>query len=192
MMREWDLVCSWNKFTLDTIILNKISAFSFWVYAGIWLPWPISQRDFVANARGVDLLDTAKRQIIFLVDSKGADAADASGKGLDNLPKKASSRERIDIKPSIITLSPMTEDSVNASVFFSVDPNMVKVPAWLVNFVLQVMVPWVYKMVLKIIKKRFANESSLYPQRMAKRRNLYAHFKSRIDQSMNPWAREEK
>ena len=57
MAREFDLMSTWNKLSLDPTILSEPSIYTSVVYAGQWLPFPMHHSDLVIHAHWADLAE---------------------------------------------------------------------------------------------------------------------------------------
>ena len=55
--REFDLMSTWNKLSLDPTILCEPSIYTSVVYAGQWLPFPMHHSDLVIHAHWADLAE---------------------------------------------------------------------------------------------------------------------------------------
>jgi hypothetical protein len=216
-----------EQFCVDTEILSNPALTQLWVYTGVWLPWPISQRQTVLRARGYDLLSRDGCVVFTLATPKGGKGlalcarcsrpcpaccrereretvegyseklGHRPGMRIDTgelpadaapMPAAAASRADIDLLSSGGTLHQLTESTVRARLLINVNPHMRAVPAWLVSFVLSVMVPWVLSMVIRYMRTTFRDPKSEYTQRLeADRSGLYGHFAARLlEESSKP------
>lgn len=52
VMREWDLLPTWNKQIYDATELCQGSLTKIWSYAASWMPWPFKDRDSIMRFHG--------------------------------------------------------------------------------------------------------------------------------------------
>lgn len=53
--QEFDLVSSWVHYVKESLVLHHPSIWESWVYAALWMPFPLAQLDALIKCRGYDL-----------------------------------------------------------------------------------------------------------------------------------------
>lgn len=97
------------------------------------------------------------------------------------VPESAEGRSRIAIFKSGFKMTPISATHTQTSIIFNVDPCMITPPDWLINFILNVMSPWIYGKVVNVLKEIMQNDGA-YRQRQNsdEHREFYEHFAERI------------
>mmetsp|Transcript_12054 Transcript_12054/g.20385 ORF Transcript_12054/g.20385 Transcript_12054/m.20385 type:complete len:504 (+) Transcript_12054:132-1643(+) len=176
---EFDLIKTWNRFVSDTVKLHEEKCFRMWAYAGVWLPWPIPDRQLTVFSKGLDFLEEHDC-MVFLVES-----TETLPVGARALPKGAKDRVTIDVlQPSGGALFPLGPKLTRGRLLFYVDPHIPTVPEWLVNFVLGKMIPWVLRIIVKYMNPKGEFHRSGYVTQMAANPPFYNHLQQRHDEKV--------
>jgi len=161
----------------ESAILSDVSPAEVWVYASLWLPFPFSERDVIMHCQGVDLMKEEGCYVV-LCDSPSEMPPATTAQ----IPKGASGRERVkNCEGSCIKLTPLPPSAdgkprCHATMLVHNDPNMPHVPAFLVNFALNVLSPFVYKKILTVLRDAFCGSGKLaavFQKRLQLRSELY-------------------
>ena len=164
--REFDLVASWNNFLLDTTILETTSLLSVVVYAGLWVPPPLSNRDFAVHVQGFDLLDE-HGCVLVLFNSADVDPA--------SLPPGAASRVRMNWKSAAIALRPVPGGGTVGTLVAHVDPAMpgnIQPPSWAVSWAMKVLCPYIYRAACRVAVS-VVSPGSVHAERIGANPALY-------------------
>ena len=195
---EWDLIPTWNKFTLEAIKLASPSIFESIVYGAQWMMKPFRSMQAIVRARGFDLAASPHHRCLLILLN---DLDDTEIEGLDiqntypHLPEAMAKRKMVNIfKNSCIKLRPLppllakeskklpaikSSSTVNriyrtdAHLMVHLDPHIPYVPASLVNFVLGILAPYIYNQMLKVLDDAFKQADGVFPQRIQQQPELY-------------------
>lgn len=183
ILREWDLVPMWNgKNVPKAIILEEPNLVSLRGAAELYIPPPFSNRSVVFDAEGFDLLDS---QGVIAVDFSSSTASMAA------MPKELNHLQHVLFeKPSGVRITPLTTqtsaqpgkavtaDRCVITWMLALDPVSLPVPTWLVDFVMTVIAPFVYKELVKVV----TSIKGEYAARRRQRDKLYGALGARCDQ----------
>ena len=184
LIHEWDLIPTWNKFSLETIRIAEPSIFESYVYGSQWMMRPFRNMQAFIHARGFDLAETHRSLLIL-----ASDASDLSKlpKGHAPLSKHMDTRKTLNLMPvCFIKLQPRNlpgsngVSRTNASMIVNLDPHIPYVPGALINFVLGIIAPYVYNQMNKVLTNAFADENGIYPQRIKEQPELYGYAQQRM------------
>lgn len=177
---EWDLLTTWNKFAIDTLKLAEPSIFESFVYGAQWLPPGIKDAHAFVHAKAYDLADEQRCLLIMLQDFE---IQDLPVEAQEMLPSaKLSKRRRVNLMgPSCIRLRPVAKDKTECSLMVHIDPHIRMVPTSLVNFVLGVLAPYVYRQMAETLDSQFSNSEKQYPKRIATRPDVYQRLETRME-----------
>jgi hypothetical protein len=174
LAREFDLVSSFaGRFLFDTRIVNVERLLSLTVYSALWVP-VFTDRDFAVTACGYDCLDEHGCVIIVFQD--------AAERYESQLPVEASSRVRLRFKRSFLQLCPRPGNRTRATLVCDINPRMpgdIDVPAWLVNWALAHMCPFIWSRANAVVASVCRSETCPYAARMEANPALYALVASR-------------
>ncbi|KAF8061318.1 hypothetical protein HT031_004409 [Scenedesmus sp. PABB004] len=186
MAREFDLVTSWNSYVTTSDVLRTYCLIDLLVYASVWLPWPLAERDVVISAVADDQL----REHGVVAVSFATPPALPPG---CDLPAGAARREHIAFTSgSCMTLTPVAGGGAPGGqqpaaqqtavvVTANVETHMASVPEALIHFVLRVFAPFMYSTVLKTLHASFDDPAAPLPRRMAENAELYAMIMARCE-----------
>lgn len=183
LIHEWDLIPTWNKFSLEAIKLAEPSVFESYVYGAQWTMRPFKNMQAVIHARGFDLAETHRCLLIFANDIQDLTQLPA---GHAPLSTEMHKRKFVNILPgSCIRLRPLPPapdgtPRTNASLIVHIDPHIPYVPAALVNFALGIIAPYVFNQMKKVMTSAFADEEGIFPERIRAQPELYGLVEQRM------------
>ncbi|KAL6776341.1 hypothetical protein ACKKBG_A20745 [Auxenochlorella protothecoides x Auxenochlorella symbiontica] len=180
MMHEWDLMSQWNKMCMEPMVVERASIFEARVYTGQWIPSPFKDANILLNVRAFDLADEHS-SLLVLFESEDLDVSDP------RLPTAVSQRRTIDVLPgSGIRLQalPAGPDGIPrslADIHLDFDPHFPYVPSVLVSFLLRVLCPYLYNVIIKVLDSQFSGDQGcMYEERVASRPDLYKYLDRRL------------
>ncbi len=114
------------------------------------------------------------------------------------LPPDSAKRDRLDVLPgSCVKLTPLpppatstkggpatAQPQILSELTMHLDAHTKALPAFMVSFVLKVLGPFLYKQILRLLKKNFHSPDDIIPKRMAQRAELYEGVKAAVRQHM--------
>lgn len=185
--REFDLVQTWNKarlrrcraarlrcsrrvpsqFLLDTTVVHAASLLQVEVYAGLWVPYPLTDRDFLVSVRGVDALDEHGCLVVLFSSCNRAP---------HELPPGAASRVRMRWQRACLRLVPLPGGATRGSLVAHVNPRMpgdIEPPAWAVSWALRVLCPFIFAAACRRVADIGMQPDCIYAQRIAANSQLY-------------------
>ncbi|GAX74815.1 hypothetical protein CEUSTIGMA_g2262.t1 [Chlamydomonas eustigma] len=177
--REFDLCREWNKYCLVCNFLKEYSLTDILAFATVWMPWPLSNMDLVAEATGVDLL---REHDSLMID---IGTPDEIPEGVQ-LPKSWGQNMKVKFeRGSFICLQPLLVEQgqpplTRVCVSFHVDSGIKNVPEFLISFVLRILAPFMYRQVIALLHHTFSNPGSKLAQRLQIRSELYSMVRNRI------------
>jgi len=203
LAHEWDLLPTWNKFTLEAIKLAEPSIFESIVYGAQWMMKPFRPMQAIVRAKGFDLAASPLHRCLLIMIN---DVRDTEVEALDlenrypHLPAAMAKRKRVNIlKDSCIKLRPLPplkqkgESSgrsmhtpphiiprTDAHLMVHVDPHIPYVPSSLVNFVLGILAPYIYNQMLKVLDNAFKEADGEFPKRVRDQPELYGLVEKRM------------
>ena len=148
------------------------------------MPWPLTPPELLLHATFLDLLSTEGCYLMTQQSIKelpeGASLPPADGK-----------RDRLDMAPgSCLKLTPLPPrrgaagspavPQVRSEMMIHIDAHKASVPTFVVQFVLKVLSPFIYKQVARLLKKNFHEQGDALPQRMLARAELYDTIRARV------------
>mmetsp|Transcript_5109 Transcript_5109/g.14880 ORF Transcript_5109/g.14880 Transcript_5109/m.14880 type:complete len:333 (-) Transcript_5109:388-1386(-) len=182
VLREWDLIPRWNPYVPQAVITAEPSLMSLTGGLEMYLPAPFSNRAGMFHAEGMDLLDTHG---YFLGTFQSSEEA------MRQLPDSLRKFDLLYFGESGFRITPLTSgaaagafaegaeilvsDRCDCVFVVSLDPGSLWVPDWLVNLILGVIAPFIYKEVVAIL----ARISDEYKARMEYRAELYPLLEKR-------------
>lgn len=170
--REFDMVSGWNTFILDSSLLEETSLLSVLVYAGLWVPPPLSNRDFLVHVDGFDLLEEHGCVLVLFSSAEGTPAS---------LPPGAEGSVRMNWKSAAIALRPVPGGGTVGSLVAHVDPAMpgnIQPPSWAVSWALKILCPFIFRAACRVAKS-VGDPGSVHGERMAANPALYEMVKRR-------------
>ena len=180
---EWDLLKSWNKFALDPIKFETETPFECIVYGAQWMIPPFKDMQSTLHARGYDLSDEYGCLMILIQDYEQSE----EGKPL-SLPAKSSKRHTVNFhQGSNIVLRPVFTNNggkspkTEAHLTIHVDPHIHGIPASLVNFVLHILAPYLFRQIDSTLKKLFTDTSMQFQARIASQPEVYKELENRVE-----------
>ncbi|KAH7623547.1 hypothetical protein Ndes2526B_g01991 [Nannochloris sp. 'desiccata'] len=210
LAHEWDLLPTWNKFTLEAIKLAEPSIFESVVYGAQWMMKPFRHMQAIVRARGFDLAASPLHRCLLIMIN---DVLDTEVDALDlenrypHLPGAMAKRKRVNIlNDSCIKLRPLPPmegriDNKNAQsgsdnrngtnitrriprtdahLMVHLDPHIPYVPSSLVNFVLGILAPYIYNQMLKVLDNAFKEADGEFPKRVRDQPELYGLVEKRM------------
>ena len=170
--REFDLVSTWVRFFSDTRILDAPSLLQVCVYAALWVPYPLTDRDFCVAVRGVDALDEHGCLLIHFASAE---------RPPDALPPAAAQRVRMLFRRACLRLAPLPGGGCRFCMCVHIDPRMpgdIEPPAFAVTWALRVLCPFIFSAACRVLK-RLGEPGCAYTQRMADNEALYGLVRAR-------------
>ena len=147
--------------------MSVTSLFEVSVYAGLWVPYPLTDRDFHVSVRGLDLLDEHGCLLILF------ESADADGGAL---PAAAAGRVRMAWRSACLRLAPLPGGGTSGALFAHVDPRMpgdIEVPRTVVSWAMRVLCPFIFSAACRLVAGICATPGCVYAARMAANPALY-------------------
>lgn len=193
LAHEWDLLPTWNKFSLEAIKLAEPSIFESIVYGAQWMMKPFRQMQAIVRANGYDLAASPLHRCLLITMNDVSDT-DIQALGIENryphLPAAMAKRNTVNLlKKSCIKLRPLppleqqNKSSIprtDAHFMVHLDPHISYVPSSLVNFVLGILAPYIYNQMLKVLDKAFQEPDGEYPKRVRDQPELYGLVAERM------------
>ncbi|KAL4425457.1 hypothetical protein ABPG75_009473 [Micractinium tetrahymenae] len=182
LVHEFDLIVTWNKFSLASLMLAEPSIFESYVYGAQWMMRPFKPMQGLLHARGFDLADEHKCLLVSLEDC----TPEQLPPGHRPLPPEYHKRKTVNFLPgSCLRLRPLPAapdgtPRTEGSLLLHLDPHIPFIPAFLLNFVLGVLAPYVYKQVVHVLDNSFADPASIYNQRIREQPHLYGLVQQRL------------
>lgn len=174
---EWDLLPTWNKYALDAVAYGSQNSHETVVYGASWMIPPFRDFHAVLRASGFDVSEEHGCLVITVQDCEHL------MHDLD-LPLKAKDRKIVNfLDGCYIVLKPLFhEDAVHTDAVLSVhlDPHIPGIPASVINFVLHIFAPYLFKQVDKTLKSLF-HQGSLYSKRIEASPDVYQLIDRAID-----------
>jgi hypothetical protein len=144
--------------------------------------------ELIIHATFLDLLATEGCFLICLHSPQ--DISDAI-----QLPPESAKRDRLDVLPgSCVKLTPLppaasgkgaaAQPQVLSELTMHLDAHTKHLPSFMISFVLKVLGPFLYKQVLKLLKKNFNSPEDMIPKRMAQRAELYEAVSAAVKRHM--------
>ena len=185
---EFEYLDTWNPFAIEPTVLDNDGDRTLVLYFAVWLPWPFHPRENYIHVKWSDALDEHGCFFVTLHDIEFENKlAESYGGGSKERPsKKKKKRERASIlKGSSAWVWPVREGGGGKSrVLFSVhaDPLVFSPPNWLVNFVLKLMAPTIYKALQKALHKVYVEDPHSPYARRVQEKELYHTMRERLCQ----------
>lgn len=183
LAHEWDLLPTWNRFTLEAVKLAEPSIFESYVYGAQKAIYPFKPFQTLLHARGYDLADSHRCLLILVKDAD----ADKLPEGHAPLPKGMAKRRRVNMLPGTCVMLrplPVGDDGgqrTEALMIAHMDPHIPYVPAALVNFVLGFLAPYIFKQMGSMLDNKFSDPEGIFPQRIAQQPELYGMVDKRME-----------
>ncbi|QDZ24751.1 PH domain-containing protein [Chloropicon primus] len=192
---EFDLLDTWNPYAIEPKVLTTENDQELTLNTAVWLPWPFHPRELYVHVKWYDLLEEQGCFFVTLHDIeyenklKESYILDREDNGRGE-PKKKRKRERAALlKGSCAWVWPERDPENSCSrktrVLFSMhaDPLVFSPPNWLVNFVLKLMAPTIYKTLVKALHEIYGKgSSSEYPRRVGAKK-LYTVLRERVEKA---------
>ncbi|PRW59375.1 START-like domain [Chlorella sorokiniana] len=196
LAHEFDLIVTWNKFSLASDMLAEPSIFESYVYGAQWMMKPFKHMQALLRCCGFDL---AEEHQCLLVDIRDCGLEELPA-GHKPVPKEWGKRKLINILPgSCIKMRPLPPSPdgtprTEAALMVHLDPHIPFIPAFLLNFVLGVLAPYVFNQMRHVLDTLFADEAGVYTQRIAAQPHIYEYVRQRMSQyedQLRPLTEEE-
>ncbi len=142
------------------------------VYAGLWVPYPLTDRDFLVAVRGVDALDEHGALLVVFGSAQ---------REPDALPPGAAARVRMGWERASLRLTPLPGGATLGTLVAHVDPRMpgdLEPPRWAVSWALRVLCPFIFAAACRLVQ-RIGSPGCVYAQRMAANPALYGMVRER-------------
>lgn len=166
---EWDLLPMWNKYALDAVSYGSDHPHETVVYGASWMIPPFKDFHAIFRATGFDVSEENDCLVIIVQDCEHL-ANDL------RLPPRAENRRIVNfLDGGYIVLKPVFhEDTVHTDVVLSVhlDPHIRGIPSSIVNFVLHVFAPYLFKQINTTLDTLF-HEGSVYSKRIEESPHIY-------------------
>lgn len=166
---EWDLLPTWNKYALDAVTYESPHPHETVVYGASWMIPPFRDFHAVLRATGFDVSEEHGSLVIIVTDCEHI-MCDLT------LPPKAKDRKIVNfVDGCYIVLKPIfhgDEVHTDAVVCVHLDPHIPGIPSSVVNFVLHIFAPYLFRQVDKTLNTLFY-EGSTYSKRMEASPDVY-------------------
>ena len=159
---EWDLLPYWNKYAMDAIKFNGSRAREAIVYGASWMIPPFKDFQAIMKASGFDVSEEYGSLVITIDDCESLAPTLA-------LPKKASERRIVNfLDGSYIVLKPVVQNGhecTDAVLSVHLDPHIRGIPSSMVNFVLHIFTPYLFKQMERALGELF-EDGSVFSERI--------------------------
>lgn len=173
LAKEFDLVKTWNKYVTESLVLRETDLTEMTVYVTVWMPWPFNDISIVMQSLGTDLLE--EEGCLVVLFHSPPDPLDP-----DLLPPGLRKPGLIRVMPGscikftpLPPLTPGGPQRVHSTVVAHLGAGTLTVPTFIITFVLKVLTPFIYNIVVKLLKKAFKKPTDPLPQRMAAKPAVY-------------------
>lgn len=184
LAHEFDLIPTWNKFSLAAMTVAEPSLFEAYVYGAQWMLKPFKDMQALLHARGFDLAKEHRCLLVCLDDA----SLEQLPHGHTPLPPEFAKRKHINFLPGsclkIRPLPPAPDGTprTEGSLMIYMDPHIPYIPAFLLNFVLGVLAPYVFNQMKAVLDGSFADPAGEYSRRIAAQPHIYDLARRRMDE----------
>lgn len=166
---EWDLLPTWNKYAIDAVSYGSRHPHETVVYGACWMIPPFKDFHAILRATGFNVSEEHECLVITIQDCEHFSSE-------LTLPRKAGDRRIVNfLDGSYVILKPVfQEDGVHTDAVLSVhlDPHIPGIPSSIVNFVLHVFAPYLFRQIDRTLEKLF-DEGSMYKKRIESSPDIY-------------------
>ena len=187
---EFELLDTWNPYAIDPTIVDRESDEEMAVYCAIWLPWPFSPRELCVQIKTADRLHDHGCYFVRIHDAEHE----------NEVPKKSAGkgkrrRERASIvKGSCALVYPAfsrkeggeLRPKTKVLICCHCNPLVLAPPNWLVNFILRLMAPTIFRHLVKALRNAYgalddSPRESPYAERVHTKK-MYAKMRDRVEE----------
>eukprot|EP00298_Acanthocystis_sp_HF-20_P007869 c17330_g1_i2.p1 GENE.c17330_g1_i2~~c17330_g1_i2.p1 ORF type:complete len:267 (+),score=95.43 c17330_g1_i2:3-803(+) len=177
VVSEADLIPTWNKYAACSGTHESQNTFDMSIYCQLWLPWPAQNRNLLVNLKIVDLLDSSGTHAVFIspVDLDVHKQVFQNKGGI-----------RLKILHSAATVTPIFDPvtkqvtACDLALLLTIDPEMYVVPDWLISYVLEIMVPWMFARIRVLMCEIRDDTNNPFHIRIKKNPNFYDELRKQI------------
>lgn len=208
LAHEWDFLPLWNKFNVEAIKIAEPTLYESYLYGAQWSPPPFKNMQALVKARGYDLSEEQRCLFIVVYDTEVDNIPVEHIIGEVPSKKTFMKRKRVNIlPPSCIKLKPVPNSSscssgaavdpntsspsslppsslssqtTEAVMLIHVDPHIKYIPSMLVNFVLGILAPYIYRQMVNTLDSQFSEPDKPFPTRIREQPELYQELERRI------------
>ena len=159
---EWDLLPYWNKYAMDAIKFDGNRSHEAIVYGASWMIPPFKDFQAIMKASGYDVSEEYGSLVITIDDCESLAPTLA-------LPEKSSERRIVNfLDGSYIVLRPLIQNGhecTDAVLCVHLDPHIRGVPSSMVNFVLHIFAPYLFKQMKRALEDLF-EDGSVFSERI--------------------------
>jgi len=184
---EWDLLKDWNKYAIDPIKFELQNPLECAVYGAQWMMPPFKDFQSLLHTSGYDLSE--EHGCLFIAIQNFDPRNFVAGDGHENikLPDKARRRKTIDFhQGSNICLRPVFGENgsskTEAYLTVHLDPHIPFVPESLVNFVLHMLAPYLFRQINNILIRIFDDPTLKYADRIESQPDVYGVIDAAVEE----------
>lgn len=172
LLREFDLVETWNKYVDRSVLVEVLGLMHVLCRCELRLPWPVADREVFFSAQASDVLEDVGKYLISIRSERDD-------------PTRRTKRVQIQmLEGCALAMEPNRSSSGEATTRCEMelrmrDPRLRWAPAFLVNLVLKVIAPWIFRRVHRQVLPELRDPRSAYARRLSSRDELYAHLRRR-------------
>ena len=192
LCREADLTPTWHRYLRAASVLCSTGVSRAIHYYNQWVPWPFAHRDVILHSHGVDALDELGALVIMLraagggqpssqqyAQQGGSHAGDAQGGApvqlpgdVAPLPAESKGSVSVDVhEGSCLTFVPKAPGAdgvplIESTIMVHVDPYFPRVPTFIIDFVLRILAPFIYRQVVAITSAFDTDKYAIFQQRI--------------------------
>ena len=186
---EFNFLDTWNPFAIEPTILQAEGDRTMTLYCAVWLPWPFHPRELYVFIEVSDVLDEHKCYVVTIRDIEYENKLPESLHRVDS--NKRRKRERCSIlNGSCAVVYPLGSDLKEAGkgkkgrtrvlISCHADPLILAPPNWLVNFILKLMAPTIYRSLEKALRRVYSADSPAPYAEIVKEKEMYSKMRHRI------------
>lgn len=183
---EWDLLKDWNKYAMDPMKFELERPLECVVYGAQWMMPPFKDFQSLLHTSGYDLSE--EHGCLFIAIKNFDRSNFVAGDGHENikLPDKAQKRKTVDFhRGSNICLRPVFENKepmTEASLTVHLDPHIHLVPESLVNFVLHMLAPYLFRQINNTLIRIFEDPKLKYAARIESQPDVYGVIDAAVEE----------
>jgi len=172
LLREFDLVETWNKYAERSVLVEVLGLMHVVCRCELNLPWPVADREVLFSAQASDVLEDTGKYLISIRSER-----DEATRRSERLQIQLLDGCALAMQP---TVSSNGTEVTRCEMELRVrDPRLRWAPAFLVNLVLKVIAPWIFRRVHRQVLPELRDPRSAYAHRLSSRDELYAHLRRR-------------
>eukprot|EP00890_Picochlorum_soloecismus_P003075 jgi/Picsp_1/3769/NSC_06604-R1_protein len=183
---EWDLLKDWNKYAMDPMKFDLDRPLECVVYGAQWMMPPFKDFQSLLHTSGYDLSE--EHGCLFIAIKNFDPSNFVPGEGQENikLPDKANRRKTVDFhRGSNICLRPVfgkNKPRTEASLTVHLDPHIHLVPESLVNFVLHIFAPYLFRQINNTLIRIFEDPNLKYAARIESQPDVYGVIDAAVEE----------